>query len=465
MSLIKEAEAKYKTLDPKIKNSLIIGVGLVVTFFLFFGGSNSPVHQGAPKSTGFGKPASATSLLAGTDDKTLDEAKLRQRLDAYEESLDALQDTQVKLITALDKTTTDQKEGQAKVTVLESKLLKEQQANEALNSQLEAVNLRAMQAEKTAQQAIEDASNPRVETRIIQQEGASVGDEQSKIGNSRQVSKEELISDGNPFETPPSTGETSRTKNGSSNVTATTPVIQTISENFSELATEEYIEAVPEASFTIPAGSIISAVLVTGVDAPTNSGARRDTTPALIRIQDDAIMANYWRLDIKECHALITGYGSMSDERYHAVGQSITCITKSGEIIDPMFPGYITGLDGSEGIRGNLVMREGALLFRATIAGMMETLSNVLGGAFQTAEVDSLDDLANLATGAGANGMGNGFSRLSEYWIDMAESVFPVIEVKSRIPVEFITTGRIDLRAPSNQTQTAQNNMEANSEQ
>jgi conjugal transfer pilus assembly protein TraB len=55
----------------------------------------------------------------------------------------------------------------------------------------------------------------------------------------------------------------------------------------------------------IPAGSIVSGVLLTGMDAPTGSGARQDPFPATIRINKEAILPNRFRADIRECFMAI----------------------------------------------------------------------------------------------------------------------------------------------------------------
>lgn len=41
---------------------------------------------------------------------------------------------------------------------------------------------------------------------------------------------------------------------------------------------------------TLPAGSILSGVSVTGMDAPTGKQAQRDPFPSLIRVKNEAIL-------------------------------------------------------------------------------------------------------------------------------------------------------------------------------
>src|SRR5690606_22582002 len=59
----------------------------------------------------------------------------------------------------------------------------------------------------------------------------------------------------------------------------------------------------------LPATSIISGVVITGLDAPTGQTAQENPFPALIRIKKDAILPNRFRASIEDCHALVSGYG------------------------------------------------------------------------------------------------------------------------------------------------------------
>lgn len=64
-----------------------------------------------------------------------------------------------------------------------------------------------------------------------------------------------------------------------------------------------------ELSVTLPAGSILSGVLVTGMDAPTGKQAQRDPFPSLIRIKNEAILPNRFRADFRECFLIAGGWG------------------------------------------------------------------------------------------------------------------------------------------------------------
>ncbi len=77
-----------------------------------------------------------------------------------------------------------------------------------------------------------------------------------------------------------------------------------------------------EAGTYIPAGSMIEAVVITGMDAPTSQTAKRDPFPALMRFKKEALLPNRYTADIRECFLIASGYGSMSSERAFLRGET-----------------------------------------------------------------------------------------------------------------------------------------------
>lgn len=200
----------------------------------------------------------------------------------------------------------------------------------------------------------------------------------------------------------------------------------------------------------LPPGSILTGTLLTGLDAPTGQAARRDPIPAVVRIQKDAILPNYFRADLRECFLLMSGYGDLSSERAYLRGEALSCIRADGKVIDTPLASAALGEDGKVGVRGRLVNKQGAVIARAMVAGFLEAFSSV----FQRAAVPTLNltsgdstafqkvlSSASLQTGAVA-GVGKALDRLTQYYIDMAEQMLPVIEVDATREIDVvITTG------------------------
>jgi len=205
---------------------------------------------------------------------------------------------------------------------------------------------------------------------------------------------------------------------------------------------------------SLPAGAILSGVLVTGMDAPTGSKAQKDPYPSLVRIKSEAILPNRFRADFRECFVIAAGWGERSSERAYMRAERLSCVRNDGAVLETTLDAYVTGEDGKAGIRGRLVSKQGQLLSRALLAGFAEGISSAFdvrqvpsisvtrGGDGDSGKVSSpvyeqaLD--ANAMQGAAVRGVGSALERLADYYMDMAEEMFPVIEIDAMREVSFI---------------------------
>lgn len=198
----------------------------------------------------------------------------------------------------------------------------------------------------------------------------------------------------------------------------------------------------------LPAGSIVSGVLVTGMDAPTNNSSRSEPFPALVRVQKDAILPNRHLLDVRECFIIGSGYGSLSAERAYLRAEVLSCVRNDGGVIEVPMNAYAVGEDGKVGLRGRVVSKQGQMLGKSLAAGFFSGMSEVFGRApvptIQTSssgEIPYQDVLSSDSVTAGAvEGASSALDRLAEFYLDMAENIFPVIEVNANRSVDFVIT-------------------------
>jgi conjugal transfer pilus assembly protein TraB len=204
----------------------------------------------------------------------------------------------------------------------------------------------------------------------------------------------------------------------------------------------------------VPAGSILRGVLLSGMDAPTGRQARRDPYPALVRIKHDAVLPNRFRADVRECFLVAAGYGDLASERAYLRTEAITCIREDGGAIEVPLDAYAVGEDGKVGVRGRLVSKQGQVIGKAMLASFAEGFSQMFGRVpvpvvattagttqpFQQA-------FSGQAVQAGAvKGVGSALDRLANYFLDMAEEMFPVIEVDAGRGIEFVLNRGATLR-------------------
>lgn len=205
----------------------------------------------------------------------------------------------------------------------------------------------------------------------------------------------------------------------------------------------------PTVDDEIPLASIVSGVLLHGMDAPTGQGSRGQPVPALIRIKDLSILPNNLTADIEDCHAIGAGFGSLSEERAFMRLEDIACTTPDGEILTAEMQGYVVGPDGKVGIRGPVVQRNGQLIARSIQAGVLAGFGQALGGRgrsqFTIGDGGIVrDDYDQIAEEGLARGIGTALQQVSEYYLSLADSIFPVIEIFPETPVDIVLTSPIE---------------------
>lgn len=207
-----------------------------------------------------------------------------------------------------------------------------------------------------------------------------------------------------------------------------------------------------ELSVTLPAGSMLSGVLVTGMDAPTGKQAQRDPFPTLIRIKNEAILPNRFRADFRECFMIAGGWGDLSAERAYLRAERLSCVRNDGSVLEASVEAFATGEDGKAGLRGRLVSKQGQIIARSLGAGFLQGIA----GAFNVRKVPTInvtragDDGktvspvyeqafdSNALQSAGFSGASSALERIADFYLEMAENIFPVIEIDAMREVDFI---------------------------
>lgn len=206
----------------------------------------------------------------------------------------------------------------------------------------------------------------------------------------------------------------------------------------------------PRSKTYIPSGSFMRVALMGGLDAPTGGQAQNNPWPVLMRVQDNAFLPNRYRAQVRECFLLGSGYGDISSERAYLRLESLSCVLTSGEVIDANVKGYAVGEDGKAGLRGRLVSKQGQVLANALMTGI---ISGIGQGFQQSATSYSTTALGTVGTvepgkqfqaGIGS-GVGKALDRLSQYYITLAEKMFPIIEVDAGRVVDVVLTKGVAL--------------------
>ena len=206
----------------------------------------------------------------------------------------------------------------------------------------------------------------------------------------------------------------------------------------------------------LPAGSLLSGQLITGLDVPTGQGARREPYPILIRIKASAILPNRYRTNVRECFVLASGYGDLSSERAYLRSETLSCIFKHNnkeQVIERPLEGYIAGKDGKAGLRGRLVSKQGQVMAKAAMAGFLSGVSEAFdikpvpvfsvvpnqNGQIQSPFQSGLNGSEALQSSL-IKGSNKALEKLADFYLKLADQMVPVIEISAERNVDLILT-------------------------
>ncbi len=239
------------------------------------------------------------------------------------------------------------------------------------------------------------------------------------------------------------------------------PMIQEFESSADPSATTGGVPAGPRPLESwLPAGSYADAVVLAGVDASVGVSSQGDPRPVLLRLTSPARSAaeggEALEADVAGCTLTGAAYGDLSSEKVYVRLRTLTCAGPEPEtVIETEVAGFVAG-SGKAGVRGPVVSREGALVEKAFLAGLVsgagESAANLLQapagnpdgpGAGSGA---SLMDVGRAGLGAGAGSAGR---KVADYLIRRAEQYQPVIQLQTgtRVTVVFIEGARLDGRA------------------
>ena len=213
----------------------------------------------------------------------------------------------------------------------------------------------------------------------------------------------------------------------------------------------------------LPAGAHAEAVVLAGVDASAGISSQGDPRPVLLRLTGPAWTAapapagagTALSVDLAGCTVTAAAHGDLSSEKVYARLRTMTCAGREpGTVVETEVAGFIAG-SGKTGVRGPVVSREGALVEKAFLAGLVSGAGQGVAQAFQPQAVATgngaavansrLGDIGRAGLGAGAAQAG---SKVADYLIRRAEQYQPVIQLRAgtRVSVVFLEGARLDGR-------------------
>ncbi len=207
----------------------------------------------------------------------------------------------------------------------------------------------------------------------------------------------------------------------------------------------------------MPAGTFVTGILLSGLDAPTGAQSKSGPVPILIEVTDLGVLPNQWRKDVRACRITAEGYGDLPSERAYIRTLYLSCVKRDGEVLESAIKGYVSGEDGKAGMRGRLVSKQGRMIAKSLMAGTISGIGKGVSQQFTNTITSPLGAIGvpqagtQFRRGLGL-GIGNALEKVANYYLKQAEATHPVIEIGAGRQVTVVLQKGVRLYARKAQT-------------
>lgn len=214
---------------------------------------------------------------------------------------------------------------------------------------------------------------------------------------------------------------------------------------------KEMKEEAPLVEGTIPGGTRVTGVMLSGLAVSTSTNSQADPHPVIIRVRSDFLMPRGFSAPLKDAVVIGQCYGDRSAERAFCTLETLSYVEGSGEIVEEKIQGWVFGEDGRYGLQGEIVDRSDALLRDSFLAGLAGGMANFFQGAttnqvFPVSPFGQTNALkpSEMLEAGGASGVGQALDRLAKFYIDAAEKMSPVLLVNPGREVDIVLKSKLD---------------------
>lgn len=199
-------------------------------------------------------------------------------------------------------------------------------------------------------------------------------------------------------------------------------------------------------SVFLPAGTILTGVLLNGLQAATGPSAQSNPQIVELRVKKSAIMPNKFRANLKDCEVIASGFGDLSARRVYLRTNELSCVNRDGSVISAPMHGFIVGADGLTGVPGTVIEHQSELLDKGLLAGLLSGLGtaatpqsvsplNINPGSTAQYQMPSASYVGGSAL---MGGVSNASSMIAKFYLHEAESLLPTIQINPGISADII---------------------------
>ncbi len=262
----------------------------------------------------------------------------------------------------------------------------------------------------------------------------------------------------------PSTNAASVAENTTASATAPSPSTPSQPKNSIEMftVTTPTPPQDPSADITKLTPSFMKASLLTGVIASTGNN---QPVPMLIRINDLAQLPNEIEENLKGCFVVAEGTAALDQERILVRTLRLSCVTHDGvAIIDEPIKGWVADQDSRPGLSAKPIAKFGTHLARSALAGFIGGLGSAINESSLVTREDNLgrDDtrfkdteMDTLFRAGLGRGIENVTTNLEKFYMDLAKSTLPVLEVGPKQNITVLLNEGVELKIRARNEKTA----------
>lgn len=205
------------------------------------------------------------------------------------------------------------------------------------------------------------------------------------------------------------------------------------------LALTQIQSRLPHIDHFIPAGTYVKALLLNGLDISAGVSSQANPQPVLLRVVDWGSMPNQAQSKLKDCRLIAAAHGELSNERVNMRLETLSCVQNDGHVIEIPVNGFVNGLDGKNGIRAKVVLRDAEVLKRGFMGGLLSGLgkASLSKTSPLTGNLPGNGSL-DLFRQAGSEGASDAFELMAKYNIQRAEQYQPVLQIAAGLEVDVV---------------------------
>ncbi|OQX85163.1 MAG: hypothetical protein B6D63_02825 [Candidatus Latescibacteria bacterium 4484_7] len=195
--------------------------------------------------------------------------------------------------------------------------------------------------------------------------------------------------------------------------------------------------------------SFTKAYMITGAYAPVFGTSELGSVPVIIEAEDNLLIPNEYTANVDKCFLIGGAIGDPSNDKILIKISKLQCVMqdRTKQIVGKV-NGWVYDKYGTPGVHGTFISKTGRYIWRMVVSGILEGLGQ--GFVNYTASLGDNSGGYNTIVSGGAAGGGQGiqnaFSRLSDFYLKMAEKTLPALEAKGGQKVTVVFQGGEKLR-------------------